>query len=274
MVASRELATDAYTHTVFGICSAFILYRVFARRAWWVLATLGVGAVFECAGNAVRIYGHWHADVVDPYIAQQVILVLTPAFIAACHFATLGKLGQAYAHQLPRFIRKPQWITAFFVILDVASLGIQGAGSGLAGSTEASDTDADVDTVNNYGLIVVGGLALQLVGYLVFNVVFVLFSLRLHRAGLLDSGSRLRAFLIATWSASALILIRSTFRTVEMALGWIGPVATREWYYLVFDATLVAASIVLLTFYSPADHVPTGKVMEQAAEKYIDEEQA
>lgn len=43
-----------------------------------MLATLAFGAFAECVGNGVRIYGHFHPRVINPYIAQQVILVLTP----------------------------------------------------------------------------------------------------------------------------------------------------------------------------------------------------
>ena len=36
-----------------------------------------------------------------------------------------------------------------------------------------------------------------------------------------------------------------------MALGWVGEVATREWYYLVFDASFVALAVLIITVISP-----------------------
>jgi hypothetical protein len=219
--------------------------------------------VLECAGNGIRIYGHFSPDVVNAYISQQVILVLTPAFFAAAHFTIVVKVCQMskvnFIHPL-----KPSWLIPFFVVLDVASLAIQGAGSGKAAVAEISNES--VSTVNGNGEIVTAGLGLQLAGYVAFNVVFLLFVRRAskfqgHHLEHPQQGqgfawdSSTKRFLVATWISALLVLGRSCFRTAEMAKGWIGTVATTEWYYLVFDATFVAIAVILLTIMSPAKYL-------------------
>ena len=159
--------------------------------------------------------------------------MLTPAALppAAAQFSILSKICILFG---PEYIApfKPQWLIPFFVVVDVASMAIQGGGSGTAAISEINGDS--VDTVNNNGYIIVGGLAVQLAGYLAFNALFALFVIRIRRSP--PKGERaewwngkMRFFLAATWLSALFILGRSVFRTVQMGTGWIGPVGTTEW---------------------------------------------
>lgn len=64
-------------------------------RQWWLLV-LTFGCLFEAAGNACRIYGHYKPFNSDVYTAMQVILVITPALFAAIDFAILGRLSTIF----------------------------------------------------------------------------------------------------------------------------------------------------------------------------------
>lgn len=225
-----------------------------------MLATLAFGSLLECAGNAIRIYSHFDSNNVNAYIAQQVILVLTPAFFAAAHFTILVKVCTLFDS---RYIApfKPKWLIPFFVILDVASLAVQGGGSGT--SAIAEQNGSPVSTVNKNGQIVTAGLAVQLAGYICFNIVFLLFVHRARKQSLHHDklwNKQIKTFLLATWSSALLVLGRSCFRTAEMAKGWIGTVATTEWYYLVFDATFVATAVIILLFFSPTKYLPRSEI--------------
>lgn len=74
-------STEVYTFllsSVFGLLAIALTIQGIRGKRWWLLATLAFGSWCECVGNGVRIYGHFHTNVTNPYIAQQVILVLTP----------------------------------------------------------------------------------------------------------------------------------------------------------------------------------------------------
>lgn len=247
---------------VYGISAVILCGMAIRYRRWWMLATLGFGAALECAGNAIRIGGHFSPDNVNAYIAQQVILVLTPAFFAAAHFTILSKLGELFGDQYIKPVRS-SWMIPFFVVLDVASLAVQGGGSGQAATAEINGDQPS--TINNYGYIVSGGLGIQLAGYLAFNIVFFLFVYRTNadppsqhteRASAQYWNGRMKIFLAAVWCSALLVLLRSVFRTVEMSLGWIGTVATTEWFYLVFDATFVTLAILIFVAVPPPLYMP------------------
>lgn len=202
-----------------------------------------------------RIASHFDSQSVNAYIAQEVILVLTPAFVAAAHFTILSKVCQVCGDTYIRPM-KTKWMIKFFVSVDVISLLIQGAGSGLAASAGLDVTP--ISQINSYGDIVVGGLALQLIGYLAFNILFILFAYRSSGSkDLIESQiltPKFKRFLIATWFSAGCVVLRSIFRTVEMGVGWVGIVAATEWYFLVFDATFISLALLIFVIFSPTDH--------------------
>ncbi|MCO5590224.1 hypothetical protein L7F22_044193 [Adiantum nelumboides] len=244
---------------VYGELASVLTYQGLKGKRWWLLATLAFGSWCECVGNGIRIYGHFHPDVTDPYIAQQCILVLTPAFFATAHFTILAKMCRQYGS---KYIKPfpPSWLVPLFVLLDLGSLAIQGAGSGLAATAEIDNHS--VDDINNKGNVVVAGLAIQLFGYLAFNTLFILFIFRAFEDKRKGEAQwfnlRQKIFFTAVYSSALLALGRSAFRTAEMAKGWVGEVATTEWYYLVFDASFVALAVLIVTIISPVYYLEEG----------------
>lgn len=258
---------------VYGLIATALTLQAIKGKRWWLLATLAFGSWCECVGNGIRIYGHFHPDVTDPYIAQQCILVLTPALFAAAHFTILTKMchqfGANYISPFP-----PAWLVPLFVLMDIGSLAIQAAGSGLAAIAEIDNHP--VDDINNKGNIVVGGLAIQLAGYLAFNILFILFIKRAiadKRKGEAQwFNARQKLFFTAVYVSALLVLGRSAFRTAEMGSGWVGKIATTEWYYLVFDATFVALAVLILTIISPINYME--RVEQQSTKKQQQQQQS
>ena len=223
-------------------------------RQWWLIV-LALGAGFETAGIALRVYG-WHDSMLtNPYIAEQVLTVVTPVFFAAIHFAILGKVLVLFGKKFS-FV-KPKLVTPVFVTLDVISLVIQGAGSGIAAVNEIN-----IEDPTGGSNIVVGGLSVQLLGYVGFDILAIVFAFKAW-GGRGDAAPpphlwtpKMRRGLIAAFFSALLVLLRSCFRTGEMAEGWIGPVATTEWYFYVFDATPVTLAVLLLAIWHPSQYLP------------------
>ncbi|PWN44952.1 hypothetical protein IE81DRAFT_244561 [Ceraceosorus guamensis] len=236
------------------------------------LPTLALGCAAETGAMSLRVYGHYTArDDINAYIAQQVLSVLTPAFFAAAHFAILGlaivTFGPAYA---PKFVQ-PRFIIPFFVTVDVLSLILQGTGAGMAAVAE--QLKPPESTIPG-AWIVVSGLVVQLLGYVIFNILFVDFARRAMARPPQHElwTAKMKTFLAAVWISALLVLLRSCFRTGEMILGWIGPVATTEWYFYVFDAAPVTAAVYILLPFHPAlflpAHISLGKPTLGAKQEY------
>lgn len=220
-------------------------------RQWWLLV-LTFGCLFEAAGNACRVYGHYKPFNSDVYTAMQTILVITPALFAAIDFAILGRLATLFP---PRYsLVNPKWIVPFFVALDVSSIAIQGGGSGVAAGAQSERKDTTMG-----GNIVVVGLAIQLLGYILFNVLLFVFVRRCARdppsAELWNK--RTKTFIAATALSSAFIFLRSLYRLIEMCVGWEGVIARTEWTFYAFDAAMVTIAVYIFNFFNPAAYLPS-----------------
>ncbi|PWN29830.1 RTA1 like protein, partial [Jaminaea rosea] len=241
---------------LYALSALLHVAQVSSTRHWWLLV-LVFGCIAESAGNGIRIYGHFDARAIDPYIAQQVILVVTPVFFAAVHFATLGRIIELFGQAFTFRYLSPAAITPCFVLLDLASLAVQGTGSGMAATAEVNGKDTTWG-----GRIVVIGLCVQLVGYACFNWLLLTFVWRAvvtHHSTV--SSNRLwtgkfKFFLLTFFLSSLLVLGRSTFRTYEMIKGWVGPISTVEWYFYAFDAAPVCAASLLLNLMFPGWVLP------------------
>lgn len=103
--------------------------------------------------------------------------------------------------------------------------------------------------------IVVGGVAVQLAGYLLFDLVFLSFWYRVLK----DKPPlyhKLKPFMIAVLLSSIFIVLRSIYRVIEMAYGWDGKINTTEWAVYVFDGVFVLIAVVILNVYNPMHYLP------------------
>lgn len=226
------------------------LYQNFHYRQWW-LTILTLGCIAEAVGNACRIYGHFHPFNADVYTAMQCILVLTPALFAAIDFAILGKLATLFPERYS--LVNPRWIMPFFVALDFSSMAVQGGGAGVAASAQADGEDVDYG-----GNIVVVGLAIQVLGYVLFNTLLSVFVWRCVKDPPPEEvwNGKMKNFITATAVSSGLIFVRSVFRLIEMSVGWLGVIAKTEWCYYTFDAALVAVAVFIFNVYNPGEYLP------------------
>lgn len=104
-------------------------------------------------------------------------------------------------------------------------------------------------------MIVVGGVAVQLAGYLLFNLAFLSFWYRVRK----DRPPlylKLRSFMAAVFLSSLFIVLRSIYRVIEMAYGWDGVINTTEWAVYVFDGAFVLIAVVILNVYNPMQYLP------------------
>lgn len=186
---------------------------------------------------------------------MQCIVVFSPTFFAAIHFALLGKILLLFGRR--RTFVNPKWIIPFFLGLDIVSLVIQGVGASKAATNEINGFSPDQG-----GYIVVGGLALQVAGYILFDLLALDFAIH-ARSKKTPSPTpeqywtrELKIGLAMAMLSATLVLLRSVFRCAEMSIGWIGYVATTEWYYYVFDATPVTLAVLLLAIWHPSFYLP------------------
>lgn len=120
--------------------------------------------------------------------------------------------------------------------------------------------------------VIVGGLVVQLIGFSVFVIVASIFHVRMLRQPTpQSSGAEVpwQRFMYILYAVSALILVRSIFRTVEYAQGFGGSLQQSETWLYVFDASLIFICTILLNIWHPSQIISNGrrKLLSSATEE-------
>lgn len=144
----------------------------------------------------------------------------------------------------------PKFYVIYFIIVDIVSLAIQGAGGGMSGAAAATLSSPETGSwvfrlsqrlfpCEQKRILTVcprwiffGGIIFQLVNM----VVFTLFAIDYFRRMRKCRPEKLRSALtrpmwtsiVGMFIASALIILRNTYRAVEMGTGFTGWVAHHE----------------------------------------------
>src|SRR5689334_12343578 len=103
--------------------------------------------------------------------------------------------------------------------------------------------------------IIIGGLAVQLVFFGLFMLVTVLFHVRITKeptSRALCITAPWRQFILVLYATSALIMIRSIFRTIEYAMGQEGELMQKEAYLFAFDSALMFIVPVIFLYWHPS----------------------
>ena len=244
---------------VFTGYHGFLLIR---RRTWFCIPFV-VGGALEVIGYIGRAMAHGNTDSVPIYTMQTLCLLLAPILFAASIYMILGRIIRALNGEQHSFIRV-NWLTKIFVGGDVFCFMLQGAGGGLL---SVAKDQAGIDRGNN---IILGGLVLQILIFLVFLSVALMFQLRLRKRptpasldGPLGSKSSTKSgrFGTLTWTklmlglyaTSILITVRNLFRVIEYGMGWGSYLLSNEWPLYVFDGLLMVMVLaVCIMWYNPA----------------------
>lgn len=153
---------------------------------------------------------------------------------------TLGRLIRATRGAKYSIIRVT-WMTKIFVIGDVLSFFIQGAGGGIMAG-------GDVDKLKLGEKIILGALFLQILMFGVFILTSIIFHHRMWKQPTQQSYNpdlSLEKTLYVLYAVSAIIMIRNIFRVAEYIGGHDGVLLRVEWPIYVFDAMLMALTMAI-----------------------------
>jgi hypothetical protein len=184
-----------------------------------------------------------------PYIIQATFILIPPAFFAATIYMILARIIRMVEGDHLSVI-KPQIVTKVFVTGDILSFLIQGSASGLWVHPSLRTTAT---------VLVVFGLAVQLISFTLFAVCAIIFHRRLRRnptARSYQVGPKWVQTLYMLYIVSVLIVIRSVFRIVEYVFGNDGYPISHEWTLYVFDSIPMILVTITFLFRYPGNLAP------------------
>ncbi|GAA6046480.1 hypothetical protein JCM3770_004943, partial [Rhodotorula araucariae] len=214
-----SLAAAIVFLVAFSLITLWQTVQVIRSRVWW-LTVLLVGGVCEILGWVGRAWAARNPYSLNAFLVQQICLILAPCFFSATIYGLLGmvvrSLGARYS------CIRPSLYLWLFCLADLVAIVIQAIGGASAALALKADKSSQTGTH-----IMVAGIAFQLASMLVFS----LLALDVRRRARRDTSYRARAHAqqgrlarlgwALAW-ATAWIVIRGIYRTVELAEGWSG----------------------------------------------------
>jgi len=260
-IASNVLTAIAFAFILLvALTQSFLMWK---QGAKFMLAMVIAEYTFA-TGFGFRFGLHTHPESKGIYIAEYLFIVLSPCGFIAGLYVLLGRLSQ-WIGCGQHLLIPARRITLFFIMSDVTTFLIQAAG----GSISISN---DVQTALAGSHIFLAGLALQLVSFLFFSCVFLLFMWRVYtketQAWSRDSAliwyRDWRALAFALTLSCIGILIRSVYRTIELGQGFHGHLGTTEAFFYGLDTLPLFLAIVVFVPFWPGRFIPNEKTVERA----------
>lgn len=247
------IANNTLTGVAFGfvLLIAFIqTFRIIYKGARWMLPMV-VGEYIYVIGFGFRFALHYNPDSLGIYIAEYLMIVLSPCFFIAANYVLLGRLAREIAcvHQVLLPARR---LTLIFVLSDVTTFVIQAVG--------ASMTTSTVYNTALTGLhIFLAGLVLQLASLIFFCAIYARFLYKVHAEEQVMWMRDSKQHWISDWRTLAAamavscisILIRSCYRVAETAQGFHGSLSSSEAAFYLGDTLPLCVAIVIYVPFWP-----------------------
>ncbi|KAM5342209.1 hypothetical protein ACJ41O_015240 [Fusarium nematophilum] len=243
-----SMAAAAIFIVLFMAITGLHVYQLIMTKTWF-FTWFVVGGFMQSIGYIGRAVSSSESPnwTVKPYVVQTLLLLVSPALFAASIYMILGRIILVTEGESCSPIRRI-WLTKLFVLGDVLSFVLQGAGGGMMAG-------GSLDALHNGERIVIIGLIIQIVFFSLFAVTAAVFHLRFLgalSAKALASGIPWQKYLGILYVAAGLIMVRSLFRLIEYAQGNAGYLISHEAYLYIFDSVLMFLTMLLFAWEHPS----------------------
>lgn len=198
-------------------------------------------------GFIMREVGAYNYDNVGVLIASIVLLFSGPPVYAAVNYIVFCRCLYYVPFMSPIH---PLRVLVTFLGIDGLIEILIGNGASRLANTEATPKFRQVGED-----LVKVALILQAVFFIIFILIGVRFQWACKKKGILNPN--LNKVLLVMYTSCILITIRCIYRIVEFFQGYDGEIYDTEWYFWVFEATLMFLNTVLLNIFHPGRFLPS-----------------
>lgn len=201
--------------SLFTVAGLIVGTIVFIKKNARFMHTVMITGYLEAAGYASMVYSismSGKADIYVSYVMTQVFTVLPPNLLQATNYYLLGKLIFLSGIGQGKRLLRPVSLTIIFASADLLALTVQAAGITLwATSKSSGNPNQNMIKIGNF--ITVGGLAFQLLAFIVF--VFVVIWSHRHKQNTLRKEHGFKQVYALLYATIALVTLRNIYRFIE-----------------------------------------------------------
>ncbi|KAK3906252.1 protein RTA1 [Staphylotrichum tortipilum] len=244
----------------FAVSGGFHTYQCIHYKSWRLTGLHVFCALLFTAGFIVREIGAFDYQNLEKYIVSTCLIYSAPPLLELANYNILGRILYYAPYHSP--IHPGRVITTFtFISFIVEVLN----GNGVAYSANQS-LAASAQNVGR--ALLKAALVIQLGVLALFVLLAVSFHRRCLRAGLRNE--RLLAALRTLYASTALLAVRTVFRVAEywsiaqhdfwrpggIDVKTLSPAIRYEWFFWVFEASLMLVNHVLMNVRHPRRYLP------------------
>jgi len=203
-------------------------------------------ALLLTAGFILREIGAFNYGNIDILIANSVLIMSGPPVYAAINYIVLSRVLFYVPYLSP--IHPGRVLTTFLALDAVCEVLIVNGVQRIVNS-RFSEHGRQIG-----GALTKAGLILQVVCFLLFALLALVFQRRAQRIGVLKPS--LKKILIVLYISCTIIMARCIYRIVEFFEWGNGPLSHSEAYFWVFEASIMFINTAMLNVFHPGRSLP------------------
>ncbi|KAI1753237.1 putative RTA1 domain protein [Xylaria castorea] len=247
----------------YAISAVGHIWQCYRYKCWKLIGLQPFCAVLFTAGYALREYGAYNyiytgTPVLIGFILSQVFIYVCPPLLELSNYHVLGRI----LYYVPYFAPVPPGkILAIFGGLLAFVEVLNALGVALAANPSSAPSQQQLGSH-----LTLASIGIQLGVIVIFIVIAGLFHRRCIQAKVYAKG--VSTPLITLYVSMAFITIRSIYRLVEHvdntsvdlsnpeSLKTLSPLLRNEWYFYVFESTLMLLNSVIWNIWNPGRYLP------------------
>ncbi|KAK0369931.1 RTA1 domain-containing protein, partial [Colletotrichum limetticola] len=252
-------AAPIFFAVAFAASGTLHFWQSYHYRFFKVTALFSFCCLLFTAGFAVRSYGAWHYDDLNIFIASVCLIYAAPPLLELANYNILGRILYYAPYASPLHPGRVLTTFAFFSSI-VEALN----GWGASYSANQSLTQRELETGH---ALIKTSLLLQIFVLASFTALAVVFHRRCVAAGV-ASVRGVKGPMVTLYTSVVLISARTLFRVVEYFSlarvrfdaqtkeGDVPPAIRYEWFFYVFEASLMLANVCMFNVRHPRRYLP------------------
>ena len=234
------------------------MYSVSTRWMRWgnlsdmLQIAISLGCLCELMGYVGRIMMHNNPFSTEGFEMQICCVIIAPAFVSAGIYFTLKHIVLNFGASWSRL--RPEMYTYVFIAGDLTSLVLQGAGGGIAATSDFGSKLQDQGTD-----VMIAGVVFQVFTLAVFGSLLAEYAIRTFRhrdhvspeAMSLLRSKKFRCFMLAILVAFCTIFTRCLYRIPELTGGWRSELMSQELDFIILEGVMIAIAVLVLTIFHP-----------------------
>ncbi|KAI0402891.1 putative RTA1 domain protein [Xylaria palmicola] len=260
--APNKVAPIIFT-VAFALSATGHLWQCFRYKCWKLVGLHPLCALLFTAGYALREYGAYNyiytgTNVLIIFVLSQVFIYVCPPLLELANYHVLGRI----LYYVPYFAPLPpsRVLATFGGLLALVEV-LNAVGVALAANPSSAQSQQELGS-----RLTLAAIGIQLGVIAIFIIIAGIFHRRCIRAGV--SAKAVSTPLTTLYVSMTFIAIRSIYRLVEHVdntavdlshpetLKTLSPLLRHEWFFYVFEATLMLLNSVLWNIWNPGRYLP------------------